>query len=519
MKNTLVRGALILTICALVGKIIGAFYRIPFAMIVGAEGVGLYQMVYPLYALILTISTSGLPSSISKLLSGSYAEGQYLLAKKYFKYSFLIILLLSSVGFLVILFGAGAISKLQGNADAKWCYVAISPAVLFSGIVAGIRGYFQSRENMVPTAVSGLIEQICKVAIGLCLAFLLKNKGIVVATIGAIMGVSASELIASIFLLVCYGFSERKVPQILINTKLNLSKMQILKKIFKISIPIALGSLIMPFTMVIDSTLVVRLLSRFVDTTQATTLFGIQSGVVGSLTNLPVVASVAIQTILLPRITREKMQNNNASTQATIKNALFFVLIVAIPCAICYFVFSRQIVFVLYAKSFSQEQINVASKLLKFGAFNIIALSLAQTTAGILQGLGKVNIPVVTLLAGAIVKLLSVILLVATPKIGIYGAEISDIICFALVSTINFVVIHRQVKYYFAKEVLVLFAVASIVGISAFFSNFVLLKIVGSTSALVIGGLITMLVYFMCIMLIVKIKTGKSIFFAFNHKT
>ena len=518
VKNTFIRGALLLTICALIGKVIGAFYRIPFAMIVGPEGVGLYQMVYPLYALILTISTSGLPSSISKLLSGSYAEGKYYQAKKYFKYSFSIIIIFSAIGFLSILCFSGLISNLQGNADAKWCYVAISPAVLFAGVVAGVRGYFQSRENMFPTALSGLIEQICKVAIGLVLAYLLKGKGVVVATVGAIVGVSASELLASLFLLVCYHFSEKKMPQVLSQTKLDLSKKQMIKNIFKISLPIALGSLIMPLTMVIDSTLIVRLLSKIFDTQKATTLFGIQSGVVGSLINLPIVASIAAQTILLPRITREKTQNNIASTSKTIKNALFFVLIVAIPCAICYFVFSKQIISILYIKSFSAEQINIASRLLQIGAFNIVALSIAQTSAGILQGLGKINTPVVTLLVGAIIKVGSVVLLVPNAKIGIYGAEISDIICFAVVSFINFVVIHKHAKYNFVKEFVELMLVCGGVGVCAFFSNYVLLKMVGENSALVIGGLLTLVIYSISIIIVIKNKTKRPLFFAFRRK-
>ena len=518
MKNSFVKGAVLLTVCALVGKVIGAFYRIPFAMIVGPEGVGLYQLVYPLYALMLTISTSGLPSSISKLLSKSYAQNNHFQAKKYFQYSMIIILLLSSVGFVLILTLSSTISSLQGNQNATFCYVAISPAILFSGVVAGFRGYFQSQENMLPTAISGLIEQVCKVAVGLLLAYMLKSKGIVVATIGAIAGVTASELVAAIYMFISFVVTNRKIPQILTQSKLEKTKRQMIKDILKISIPIALGGLIMPLTMVIDSTLIVRILTKTISSQNATTLFGMQSGVVGSLVNLPIVASIAVQAILLPRITREKTQNKTESVQKTIKNAIFFVLIVAIPCAIVYFVFSNQIISLLYAKSFSAEQITICAKILQIATLNIVALSAAQTSAGILQGLGHVNIPVISLAVGAVIKVAGVVVLVSNPSIGIYGAEISDIICFAVVSLINSVVIHKHIKYNFAKELMQIALVGATIFAVSYFSNSVLLKIVSPTIALVIGGIIVLTIYFMSLSIITKAKTGKSIIFAFKHK-
>lgn len=512
MKKSFVKGALLLTVCALIGKVIGAFYRIPFAMIVGAEGVGLYQLVYPLYVLILTISTSGIPSSISKLLSQSYAAGRYFEAKKYFKYSFLIIIVLSTIGFLSILLLSKPISKLQGNINAVWCYVAISPAVLFAGVVAAFRGYFQSKENMLPSAISGLIEQICKVAIGLLLAFVFRSSGVVIATVGALVGVSVSELVSCLYMLLSFRATEKKVPQVLLVTNDVPSGKQIVKNILKISIPIAIGGLIMPITMIIDSTLIVRILSQTNSIESSTKLFGLQSGVVGSLANLPIVASIAAQAVILPRITREKTQNNSVDVTKTIKNALFFVLIIAIPCAICYVIFAKQIVMILYSHSFSGEQIEVCSKLLMLSSANIIALSIAQTTAGILQGLGKVKTPAITLAIGAVIKIIGVVLLVSQPNIGIYGAEISDIICYGVVSGINVAIIHKNASYNFVFDLLQVLSVSAVVFVVSFFSNYCLLKLVSPALSFAIAGIITAILYLLCLVPIVKKQTGKSVF-------
>ena len=203
MAKSFVKGAVLLTVCGFIGKVIGAFYRIPFSYIVGAEGVGLYQLVYPLFTLMLTISSSGLPSSISKLLSEQWASGQYSLARKTFKFSMMFLLVFSFIGSLIIATFAYPISQLQGNTNAFGCYLAICPAVFFVGIISGFRGFFQAKENMVPTAVSGLIEQIVKLVVGLGFAYLFRES-VVKATMGALLGVTISEVVASVYLIIKY---------------------------------------------------------------------------------------------------------------------------------------------------------------------------------------------------------------------------------------------------------------------------------------------------------------------------
>ena len=503
MKNTFIRGAIILTVCALIGKVIGAFYRIPFAMIVGAEGVGLYQLVYPLYTFILTVSTSGLPSSISKLLSESYAKNQNRLAQKYFKFSMIIIIVLSVVGTFFIAMLSPIISSWQGNSDATLCYIAISPAVLFAGIVAGLRGYFQAKENVLPTAVSGLIEQVCKVGVGLALAYFLKPYGIVVSVVGALVGVSVSEILASVFMLISFVTSKRKTTILYNDDEQQLKNSKVIKNILSISIPVALGGLVMPVTLLIDSGIIVRILSKTFGTSYSTMVFGLQSGVVGSLSNLPVVASIAAQTVILPQISREKTQNNEESMKKSVKNSFLFVLLVSVPCAICYFLFSSQIIAFLYGRTFSNEQMYIASRLVRISSLNIVALSVAQLSAGVLQGLGKVKTPVVTLIVGAVVKIASVVLLVSRNSINIYGAEYSDIICYAFVSVLNIAVIHKNLSYNFGTEIVKVFTVSTIVGFVAYFAKKYTQISFSQNMSLVISGIIILVFYFACLGIVI----------------
>lgn len=515
MAKSFVKGAILLTICAIIGKIIGAFYRIPFSYIVGAQGVGLYQLVYPLFTLILTISTSGLPSSISKLLSEQWATGQHGLAKKTFKYSMIFLLVFSAIGSLLIAVLAWPISKLQGNTSAVGCYLAISPAVFFVGIISGLRGYFQAKENMLPSAVSGLIEQLAKLLFGLGFAYLFRSS-VINATIGALLGVTISEVIASIYLFVCYVIAKRKqVAVLLVDTPVELSNKQIIKQIVSIALPIALGSLIMPVTLLIDSGLIVKILSKTMSVESATSLYGLQSGVVGSLSNMPVVASMAVATAILPKISKEKAFKNNSNIQQAIKHAIEFVMLVALPCAVCFYIFSEQIVLFLYKNTFSVNEIYVCTKLLKISSINIVALSLAQVTASILQGLGKVKVPLWSLVIGASIKLVSLAVLVGNPNINIYGAEISDVICYVTVTVINLVVIHKNIAYNNVVNVAKVGIITLILGIIAFFGNRLTYNRLDTTvSFLLIGG-ITVAIYLVFVVLIVNQEKRKQIKYAY----
>lgn len=516
MAKGFVKGAILLTICAVIGKIIGAFYRIPFSYIVGAEGVGLYQLVYPFFALMITISTSGLPSSISKLLSEQWAKGNYSLAKKTFKYSMLLLIVLSAVGSIVIAALAWPISKLQGNTNAWSCYVAISPAVFFVGILSGFRGYFQATGNMVPTALSGIIEQVSKLVFGLGLAYIFKQN-VVSSTIGALLGVTISEICACIYMLIHYVIAKRKqVVVVLKDMPVDLTRRQIIKNILSIALPIALGSLIMPLTLMIDSGLIVKILSRTMPISQATTLYGLQSGVVGSLSNMPVVASVAIATAVLPQISKESAYKNKNIVADSVKTSMQFVLLVALPCAICFYIFSEQLVLFLYSKTFSLEEIQVCSRLLKIGSINIVLLSFAQVASSVLQGLGKVKVPMYALLVGAVVKIISLAALVNIPSINIYGAEISDAICYLVVMSINLFVIHKNIQYNNLPNLAKITLVAAVVGLVAYVSNILVYPQLSATISLLIAGGITVIVYALFVLVILNSKKRSQIKFAYQ---
>ncbi len=433
-----IQGAVILTIFGIVGKIVGALYRVPLTSIIGAEGLGLYQMVFPLYSLLLTISSSAFPNAIAKLLSESYAQNNFNKARVIFGTSLKILIWLSSVSFLIVVIFAKYIAAMQGNVHVYKCYYAIAPSIIIVALIASLRGYYQARENMLPSAISGLIEQVAKMAFGLAFAKLFINHGVVMGAFGALLGVTISELVALIYLGFKYAFEHKtKMQKTLENKKYT-------KTILSTTLPITLGSIVLPLSQFVDSALIVNLLTMLgYNILQATKMFGIQTGVVGSIINMPVVFSLAISSAVLPMISRLKV-NDKGEIFSAVKKSIILTLFLGVCSILGLIILAKPIISILYSKSLNEADIELAAKLLKVASFGVCYLSLAQTTTGLLQGMGKFNLPVYALIVGGAVKLILNIILIQMPSINIYGAEIATVLCYAVVSVINLINVFRS---------------------------------------------------------------------------
>ena len=195
MENKAIKGSFYLGLGAFIAKVIGAIYRIPLLNIITAEGVGLYQMVFPLYCILLDFAGSGAPNAIAKLISSKGKTGIEINSKKYLTVSLKILLILGIIFSLIMLALAYPLSKLQGNTNAFCGYVFLSPAIFFVSLISAFRGYFQGKMNMVPTAVSQIIEQVVKLLFGLLFTYLLMPN-IPFAVGGATLSVTISEIFA-----------------------------------------------------------------------------------------------------------------------------------------------------------------------------------------------------------------------------------------------------------------------------------------------------------------------------------
>ena len=439
-----VKGAVILMLFGVLSKFVGAIYRIPLTAIISAEGMGLYQMVFPLYTLMLTISSSGLPSSISKLISENVAKNNYRQAGKVLKVSLILLVCFSCVCAVFVVVFAGVIAKLQGNIEARICYYGLAPAILFVGVISGFRGYFQGFSNMTPSAVSGFIEQICKLAFGLYFASLWVDKGVGWACLGALVGISISELVAGLYLLIRFLIDKKGKKHLYLQGQ-SLSTRGTIKQVLSLSIFVTLGGLIMPLTMLIDSVVVINILKNIgFSTSIATTLFGIQTGTVGSIINMPVVLSLAVSTAILPCISRCKTKRDWCGVKQNISKAFLVTIVLTLFASAFILGFAQPIIKILYGRSLGIDEINVASNLLEIASVSVLYLALVQVSAGILQGLGKFYIPLISLSVGGIVKILLNLILIRIPSINIYGAELSTASCYLTAGIINICVLKKM---------------------------------------------------------------------------
>ncbi len=494
-NNSFVKGATILIIFNLIGKVIGAIYRIPLAKILGPVGMGQYQLTFPLYCLILTISTSGIPIAISKLVSGYNSENRFSESKKLLKISILVLTLLSLLGTAIVVFCAKYISKWQGNISTYICYYGIAPAIMFVGVLSAFRGYFQGNMFMFPTAISGLIEQIVKLAAGLFFSSRMLELGVEYAVFGALLGISVSEFLAFMFLLVSYLVYTKKHKAVF--KKAELSFKFLTRQLVSLSVPITLGGLISPITAMVDSFLVVNLLmlSGFSSST-STMMLGLQAGIVEPLVNIPVIIAVSISTALLPSISKLlKDADSKEKIKVLIEKAFQISLSISACCFICFVVFGEQILSFLYGSSLDFDELTIAVKLLFIGGFNIIFLSLVQVSASALQGLGYQKYPVKTLFVGCVIKIVLDLILIRFKAINIIGAVIAGGVCYFVVFVLNYSKIKKLTGACISNIYFYVAIQECFVCLFAFFANILLKMVVSDTISMIIAGIVSGLIF------------------------
>lgn len=415
-----------------IAKILGALYRVPLTNILGGFGLGLYQMVFPIYSVLLDFSGAGVPSALSNMISSFTQDEKEDKARIILKVSVRLLFILGLSGTLIMFASSIPLSKLQGNSSAYLGYVFLSPSVLLVCLISCLRGYFQGLLEMKPTAVSQIVEQTLKLALGLFFAKLMLPN-IPKAVAGATFAITISELGALIQLYFCY---KRRTRDNLSKDKFDRTEFILTAKtIIKNTIPITLVGVLLPISQVVDSFLVINIISRYRQ--DATALFGLLSGVVSTIINLPVSICYGVAVTAIPTVSsasRLEQKKNLA------KKAIYITLLVAVPCALACYVFSPLAIRILFSGLKAQEK-NIAVNLLKLCSPAIVFLSLLQTTNAILIGMKKLYLPVLTLSWGICVKTVLNIFLLSNPKINIYGGGIALIACYFMVSLINFILI------------------------------------------------------------------------------
>lgn len=441
-ENKFARGALILLVGGLICKLIGAIYRIPLSNILGPEGIGVYQLVFPIFSLFLILASGGSATALSKLVASCRAKGENKRARRFLFQSIILLLIVSLVFSGLFLAFGGPLSSFQGNEKAALGYVGAAIAIVFASVLTAFRGYFQGYQNMTPTAVSQIVEQVLKLILGLTFAHLLIGRGPAYGAMGAMIGVGVSEIFALLYLAITYAFKRKKLD--ILEPEIETTFSQDLKLLIKQTLPITLNSLIMPLILAIDSFLIVNLLVSSGNSSEISTeMFGVYSGMVNSLVNFPTVFSMALAISLVPAISygREKQEKNLDAS--SVFKLIFYI---ATPCIFIYFCFSREIIAVLYPSATNQNLLSLGALLLRISAINILYISLLQITTAILQGNGKSLAALANVSVAGVIKILLTLVFVSG-AFGIYGAAIASAICYSIAAGLNIITLRHEFNF------------------------------------------------------------------------
>ena len=439
-QNSFFGGAAILAAGILIVKLIGMFYKIPLINIIGEAGAADFNNAYNIYAVLLTVSTAGLPVAVSKLVSEANALDRRNQVRRTFRLALVLFLTLGLISFLVMFFRADALAGMMNDSKAAAGIRALAPAVVCVGCLAALRGYSQGHSNMAPTSVSQIIEALCKLVVGLGLAFWLVKQGKDpdVAAAGAITGVTVGTVVALAYMVLDFLLSRGREDTR--GTDRPDSAGSILVNILKIAVPITLSSSMVGIVTVIDSSLVQGQLQSALDLTEqaSRTLYGNYSGAL-NIYNLPTSLMAAITASVIPAVSAALARRDRRGAARITGSALRITALLSFPMGVGLFVLGTPIIRLLFPKL----NVAVAGPLLSTLGIATPFVCMVLVCNSVLQAHGFINLPVIVMVLGGIVKIVNNYNLVGA--IGIAGAPVGNILCFGLALVLDLVVITRVI--------------------------------------------------------------------------
>ncbi|RXT09010.1 polysaccharide biosynthesis protein [Ammoniphilus sp. CFH 90114] len=451
---TFIKGAAILGLASLFSKMLGLIYRIPYQNITGDLGYYVYTQVYPLYGTLLILATAGFPIAISKMVSEKLAVGDLYGVRRVFRVSVITLFFTGIISFLSLYYGAESIAMWMGNDKLTLPIRSVSYALLIVPPMAAMRGYFQGHQNMVPTAISQIAEQFVRVATIIILAywFMSTTGNEYLAGAGAVFGAFTGALTGLLVLLLFWRKNKQlhKEPQFTQQKMPQESSWQLMKQILYYAIPICFGALVLPLLQLSDSFTVANLLMKAgYPPEEANILKGVfDRG--QPLVSFGAFFATALSLSLVPAISEANARRAKQIIQSRTELALRLTLMIGLPTSIGLAVVAEPVNIMLYQNNNGTFTLIVLS-------FTTIFSTLGITSAGILQGLGKVLLPAKNLLVGVIIKVGLNIMLI--PLMGITGAALATVLAYAVATMLNLMAVARytgvtfQFKRFFLKPI------------------------------------------------------------------
>lgn len=453
-KQSFVQGIMTLMFSQVLIKILGLVYKLYLTNKrgFGDAGNAIYNSGFQIYALLLTISSIGVPNAVSKLISEKISVGDTKGAQKIFKVAFAFFSIIGFTGSSLLFFGSDFIANVWLQIpEAKLTLMILAPSIFFVSLISVFRGYFNGHENMKPMAESQTIEQLAKTVFTvivvelICYIFGYKDTTAIMAA-GANLATTIATFVSFVYLLHLYLKKIKYDREKGIYKHYKSEKtVDIVKKIIIIAMPLTLSAILGSLNKNIDSITVVRGLKTFMAEEQAKIQYGILSGKIDTLVTFPLSFNMAFATALVPAISAAKAVGDTRSIQKRISFSILLTILIGLPCTVGMIIFAKPILEMLFPNASSGEFIYQISSI------SIIFITIEQTVNGALQGLGKVHVPVISLAVGVSVKLiLNLIFVRVNPENfifgGVAGAAFATVVCHIISMTISSCVLRKSIK-------------------------------------------------------------------------
>ena len=508
-------------------KVLGLVYRLAITNVKGFGdlGNGYYSAGYQVYAVLLIISSQGIPGAVSKLVSAKVAKGEYNKAHRIFKISMYVFGLIGLICSLLLLFGGKFVAtNILNVPDVKYVLWVLSPAIFFVCVSAVIRGYFAGLGTMKASSTSQSLEQLFNCILTITFVYSLVGKDAYIMAAGGNVSTTLAVLISFSYLLLFYKknikkYKEKSNDEVIINKEENK---KIAKLIIMTAIPLTIGSVISVVTSFIDTVTVSNCIqiaySNILPTKtlleeEAMKAAGILSKV-DTLVNLPLAVNLSFYFALIPEITSLISKKNFKEAARKISSSIATSLFIIIPCAVGFITLSDSILKMLYPNA------SDGALVLQIASVTMIIVAINHTLQGSLFGLGKMYTPAIALLCGSAVKIVLNMILISNPNIGMYGAPISSFICQLITFLIIYITLKKSIdfKVDINKSIIKPVISAIIMATVILIMQYTLGNVIGNTILTLTCILVGAFIYLMFIV-ILKVFTKEEILnFPFGSK-
>ena len=517
-KKGLLYQASILAIAGMISRVIGLLYRSPLTAVIGDEGNGYYTAAYAIYTIILLISSYSIPSAMSKIISGKLAVKEYRNAHRIFKCALVYVSIVGGIGSLVLFFGADILAAGRSATVLRF----FAPTIFVFGFLGVLRGYFQAHRTMVPTSISQLIEQILNAIVSISAALILTgvagnedpSERAVYGAIGSALGTGSGVVIALLFMLFVYNINRKSIhKRVNSDRHEDMTDKEIFKLIILIVTPFLLSTFIYNLSTSLNYTLFSRILMNVkkVDEASMAAQYGIFNGKAIAITNLPIALASAAAAAMIPEVSTLFAQGDRKGAGETVSRVLRVILMISIPCTAGLFALAKPVMMILFPQ---RASLGEASMLLMILSVTVIFYSLSTVTNAVLQGIGRVNVPVFNAVIALIVQTAVLSLLLLYTDLGDVALCIVTIVYSLLMCILNNVVMRKYIPV--ANDIMKAYVLpaisAAIMGGAAYLIHFLFSLLFGkfmgseyfvNLLATIIAILVAIFVYF-----IVLIKSG-----------